>query len=97
MTTLLITSTRKKALYAGLAFSLSIFISYLLMGLGLYKVVSTFETSQLFVTIVGVVAIILGLANLKDFFWYGKYFLIEVPRSWRPRLRRLLESVASPI
>lgn len=97
MTTLLITSTRKKALLAWLTFSASIFISYFLMWLWLYKVISSFETSHVFMYIVWVVALILWLLNIKDYFWYGKWFLLEVPLTWRPKLRKLLESVASPI
>ena len=54
------------------------------------------EISHLFFKIVGWLAIFLGLLNLKDYFWYGKGFLMEVPMSWRPRLKSLLKSVTSP-
>jgi cytochrome c biogenesis protein CcdA len=97
MTTILASGRKKRALYSGLAFSLSIFISYLLMGLGLYSVIASFETSRVFMQIVGVLAILLGLFNLKDFFWYGKGFLMEVPLSWRPKLKSLLNSITNPI
>jgi len=96
MTTILATGNSKKALYAGLAFSVSIFISYFLMGLGLYKALSLGGISGWFFKLIGWVAIILGLANLKDYFWYSKGFLMEVPLSWRPRLKGLIHSVTSP-
>ncbi len=97
MTTVLSSGSKKRALYSGIAFSLSIFISYLLMGLGLYSIVSTFETSKVFMKIIGGLAIFIGIFNLKDFFWYGKGFLMEVPMSWRPKLKKLIHSITSPI
>jgi len=96
MTTILATGNSKKALLAGLAFSVSIFISYFLMGLGLYKALSLGSVSGWFFQIIGWLAILLGLFNLKDYFWYGRGFLMEVPLSWRPRLKNLIHSVTSP-
>lgn len=96
MSTILATGNGKKALKAGLAFSLSIFISYFLMGIGLYKALTLGSLSLWFFKTIGWVAIILGLLNLKDYFWYGKGFLMEVPMSWRPRLKSLISSVTNP-
>lgn len=97
MTTILASGNAGKALKAGLAFSLSIFISYLLMGLGLYKALSLGGIAGGFFKIVGFLAIILGVLNLKDYFWYGKGVLMEVPLSWRPHLKGLIHSVTSPL
>jgi len=96
MTAILAAGNPRKALLAGLAFSASIFISYLLMGLGLYKALSLGSVSGWFFQVIGWLAILLGLFNLKDYFWYGKGFLMEVPLSWRPRLKNLIHSVTSP-
>lgn len=97
MSTVLASEDRRRALYSGLAFSLSIFISYLLMGLGLYSVIASFQLSSAFMKIIGVLAILLGLFNIKDYFWYAKGFLMEVPMAWRPQLKKLIRSVTSPI
>lgn len=87
---------KRKALQAGLAFSLAIFVSYFLMGLGLYKAITVFNLPLIISSVVGVLAIILGLANLKDAFWYGKWFVMEVPLSWRPKMQTILRHVTSP-
>lgn len=81
---------RQRALYAGLAFSLSIFVSYYLMGLGLYSAVEAAGITQGLYLAVAVLAILIGLLNLKDYPWYGKWFVMEVPLSWRPKLKRLI-------
>lgn len=98
MTTILATSVgnAKKALKAGLAFASSIFISYFLMGLGLYKAIGhAGQADKIFIFISGL-AILMGLLNLKDAIWYGKVFLVEVPMSWRPKLKSIISSVTTP-
>ena len=97
MTTILVSDNRKKALFSGIAFSSSIFISYFLMGMGLYSVIASIETTRVFMKIIAVAAIILGIFNLKDFLWYGKGFLMEVPLRWRPKMKKLISSVTSPL
>ena len=98
MMTILASKDRKKALVAGLCFSGSIYISYFLMGLGIYKAFSTAALSFWLTKIIGLLAVTLGILNLKDFFFYGGLgFIMEVPRTWRPRLKSIISSVASPL
>lgn len=97
LATVIAAKGKNSALLAGLLFSLAIFISYFLMGIGVYKVISAFSLPKYFSLVIGALSIIIGLANLKDVFWPGKLFVMEVPLSWRPRLRRILKSVTSPI
>jgi cytochrome c biogenesis protein CcdA/glutaredoxin len=86
---------RLRVLYSGLAFSLAIFISYYLMGLGLYSAVAAAGVTEALYVVVGVLAILIGLFNLKDYLWYGKWFVMEVPLSWRPTLQRIIHRVTS--
>ncbi len=95
MTTILATQSKKRALLAGLAFSLSIYISYLMMGIGLYSAIQVAGLTHIFYIIVAILAILVGLFNLKDFLWYGKWFIMEVPLSWRPKMKSLIKSVTS--
>lgn len=87
---------RRKALISGLLFAFTIFASYFLMGLGLYKVITVFNLPKIISIVVGVVALIIGLANLKDAFWHGKFFLMEVPMSWRPKMKAILQRTTGP-
>ncbi|MBD3253420.1 hypothetical protein GF386_06815 [Candidatus Pacearchaeota archaeon] len=95
LTTILATKKRKRALLSGLAFSLSIFISYFLMGIGLYSAIQASGLTRSFYIFVAVLAILVGLFNLKDYFWYGKWFVMEVPLRWRPRMKMLIKGVTS--
>jgi cytochrome c biogenesis protein CcdA len=95
ITTVLSAGGKRKALYAGLAFSASIFISYYLMGVGLYSAVEAAGITRAIYVAVAALAVVIGLFNLKDYLWYGKWFVMEVPLSWRPTLKRLLQGVTS--
>ncbi|HHE76747.1 MAG TPA: cytochrome c biogenesis protein [Candidatus Parcubacteria bacterium] len=97
MTTILASGNKRRALWAGLSFAASIFISYFLMGMGIYYALATARSSIILSKIIASLAILIGLANLKDVFWYGKGFIMEVPFSWRPKLRALVKSATSPV
>ena len=95
LTTILATGIKRRALFAGIAFTASIYISYFLMGIGLYSAIQAAGFSRTFYVIVAVLAIIVGLFNLKDYLWYGKWFIMEVPMSWRPKMKSLIKGVTS--
>ena len=98
MGALLVAGDKKRALRAGFAFTISIYISYFLFGLGLFSAIQISGLSYWFYKIIGILAIIIGLANLKDFFCYGAGgFVCEIPRSWRPKLKGMLGKVTSPL
>ncbi len=98
LSALLATGEKKRALKAGIAFTISIYISYFLFGLGLFKIIQISGISYSFYKIVGVLAIIIGIFNLKDWVKHGSLgFVMEIPMSWRPTLKKLLSKVTSPI
>jgi cytochrome c biogenesis protein CcdA/glutaredoxin len=97
LATVMAAGGKKRALISGLAFSFAVFSSYFMMGLGIYKAISSFSLPHYFSMVVAVVAILIGLANLKDVIWYGKVFIMEVPRTWRPKMQDILKKVTGPI
>ena len=93
---------KKRALKAGLSFSLAIFLMYFLFGL---LIISGFKFltgvsdigGSWFYTLLGIIAIVLGLLNIKDAIWYGGGgFIMEVPLGWRPRMKNLIAGTTSP-
>lgn len=93
----LISNQRKRALKVGLSFCLSIFIAYFLFGLGLLTVVQVSGFSGTFSMLVGLVALLSGIFYLKDVFWRGRGgFAMEVPRSLKPLLMKMLKGVTNP-
>lgn len=97
LATVIAAKGKNSALLAGLLFSLAIFMSYFLMGIGVYKAITVFSLPKYLSLAIGIFSIIIGLANLKDVFWYGKGFIMEVPRGWRPRMQAFIKGVSSPL
>jgi len=91
--TLLVAGRKGKMLYAGLAFILAIYVSYFLMGIGIFTVIQAAGIQRIFIMVVSSLAILVGLWNMKDYFAYGKWFTIEVPARWRPTVKRITSSV----
>lgn len=91
------TGSRRQALYAGIAFTLAIFISYFSMGVGLYHAFAF--TGQIFYLQAGaaVLAILIGLGNLKDYFWYKKVFTMEMPERFKMESRKWIRRITSPV
>ncbi|MBN1258195.1 hypothetical protein JXA05_00345, partial [Candidatus Peregrinibacteria bacterium] len=98
LTALMLVQEKKRALLGGLAFTVSIYISYFLFGLGIsYSLHFLHSLSYWIFKGVGGLAVFLGLLNIKDFFWYGGGgFVMEIPNTWRPRLKSMLRGVTSP-
>jgi hypothetical protein len=93
---------RKKMLIIAFAFMAGIFTAYFVVGvlivLGFKSLagLGSLSTSWVYKA-VGIVAILLGVFNLKDGIWYGGGgFKLEVPEIWRPRMKGLLGAVISP-
>ncbi len=93
---------RRNVLYAGLIFSLAIFIGYFFYGLiiiQLFKTFAGFLSGAYFYISKGlaILAILLGLLNVKDFFKYQPGGIgTEMPMIFRPRVKLLIKSITSP-
>ncbi|MGY4707110.1 cytochrome c biogenesis protein CcdA [Candidatus Bipolaricaulota sp. J31] len=93
--TLLVAGRRRKILPIGLSFLSAIYISYFLMGLGVYSAIQAVGVQYYFILSVSILAVLMGFWNVKDYFAHGKWFSLEVPQRWRPLLKRLTASVVS--
>lgn len=87
---------RRRAFLSGMAFIASVFISYYALGFGVFAAVSSTKASSQILLALGIFIIFLGAWNFKDYFCYEIGYNVEIPRSWRPRLKRLLGAVTSP-
>ena len=88
---------KKKALMSGLAFSLAVFITYFLLWIWIFKLLWTMKSLTVLKRIVWIIWILVWLANIKDYFRYWKWFIMEVPLAWRPAMQKIVKKVTSPI
>lgn len=92
---------RRNVLLAGMAFTFSIYVLYLFYGLVIIKffqLVQALTSVRLMLyVILGVVAMILGIMNIKDFFSYspGGAFT-EMPMFMRPKVKGIINGITTP-
>jgi len=92
---------RHNILLAGLAFTTAVFVMYFFYGLIIIRFFQLIQalTSVRFwlYKVLGLVAIILGILNLRDFIRYKPGgFLTEMPMFLRPKVQNLMFKVTSP-
>src|SRR3990167_7889199 len=86
----------KMLMYGGL-YIFSIFLTYLLAGLGL---IAFFQVIPLWVSeyiaiVVGSIIVIAGLIEVKDFFWYGQGISLSIPSERVKQIKKMLENVSA--
>lgn len=93
---------RNKVLKAGLAFSSAIFIGYFVYGTIIIYLLENFSGmlkgfSLYLYDGLAVLAIILGVLNIKDYFMYQPGgILTEMPMRLRPKAKLLINKITSP-
>lgn len=91
---------KRQVLIAGFAFTIAVYITYFFYGLVIIQFFKTLTESidaiRIYIyQIIGILAIILGIWNIKDFLKPGK-IAMEIPMSWRPKMRKIASSITSP-
>lgn len=87
-------SKMRDLIITGGAYIFAIFITYLVAGLGLIYFFSTIPISIAeYISIgVGSLVILAGLFEMKDYFWYGKGFSLQIPGAAAKKIHELAAS-----
>lgn len=89
----------ERVIRTGILYILTVFVTYLVVGLGLYSFVSQYDLTggaRLLRIIIAVVLIGAGLIQLKDFFGIEKGPHLRIPTASKARLMKLIEKVSYP-
>ena len=82
-------NTTRQLLITGGAYILAIFATYLIAGLGLVYFLATIPiTIAEYLSIaVAALVIVAGLLEMKDYFWYGKGFSLQIPAKFAAKIK----------
>jgi cytochrome c biogenesis protein CcdA len=83
--------TVRKMLFVSVVYTAVVYITYLLLGLGILHAVLAFELSIFFYTLAAAIAGLAGLLEIKDFFWYGRGFSLAILPAASKRLEYYTE------
>ena len=77
-----------RMLFAGLIYIIAVYATYFLIGVGLFTLAYTAEFAKPFYWFAASVAILAGLFEIKDYFWYGKGFSLQMIPGAAERIKR---------
>jgi cytochrome c biogenesis protein CcdA len=88
----------KRMLLLGSLYIFSVLIVYLLAGVGLLYFLSTIPlwvTEYLSIGI-GTLIVFAGILEIKDFFWYGRWFSLTIPGKFTKKIHKMSNRVTVP-
>lgn len=90
-------SVRRLLILGGL-YIFAIFITYLLAGLGLIYFLASVPlfVAEYLALIVGSFVILAGLLEIKDFYWYGKGFSLQIPPYFAEKIHEYSKNITVP-
>ncbi len=91
--------SKNKILSHGLIYIFGVFITYLIAGSILLPVIrSIAKASVTAYFIIAILIVLAGLLEIKDFFWYGKWFSLSIFPSEAKRITHYVKNIsASPL
>lgn len=89
---------RKKMMIVGLIYISAVFVTYLAAGFGLLVILQRVSPlfSQYLGWGIGILVIIMGLLEIKDFFWYGKGLSLRIPAKRAVQIEKMIAKVSIP-
>ncbi len=87
-----------RLLMLGGLYIFAIFVTYLLAGLGLMYFLTTIPlwVTEYISMAVGALVIFAGILELKDFFWYGQGFSLEIPHFFAEKIKKYSKNITIP-
>jgi cytochrome c biogenesis protein CcdA len=91
-----LSKNRHKMLLVGFIYITSVFVTYLAAGFGLLLFIQKLNIAQPLSWFVGGLVIILGLIEMKDFFWYGQGISLRIPPRRAEQIKQYMKKVSIP-
>lgn len=88
--------TKKRVLMVGLIYITAVFIAYLIIGLTFLRMFTIIPFTDVVAKIGVFVLILLGVINIKDYFWPNKGLSLGIPKSLWEIIRRWMHKFAIP-
>src|SRR3989338_5203899 len=79
---------KAKMLVAGLIYVTAVYSTYFLLGIGIFTLAYTAGFSKHFYWFAAIAAIAAGLFEIKDYFWYGKGFSLQMIPGAAERIKK---------
>ena len=90
--------SKKEMIFYGLIYTFFVFLTYLLAGLGILYFLSSIpiKVSEYISITVGLLIIVAGFIEIKDFFWYGQGISLSIPPEKAKQIHEMTKKVTLP-
>ncbi|MBI4457950.1 hypothetical protein HY633_03230 [Candidatus Uhrbacteria bacterium] len=85
----------RRMLLGGLVYASAVYITYFLLGLGILYLTVGVGLARFVYWTAAIIAILAGLLEIKDYFWYGRWFTLEMIPGASVRIKRYTEMIRS--
>jgi cytochrome c biogenesis protein CcdA len=96
ISTLLVAKKKGNLLKIGLLYITVIYITYFLFGLGLMSFMAVIPTvvAEYISIVVGIIVVLAGLVEIKDYFWYGQGFSLAIPHKYAVKIKEKMSNLS---
>lgn len=96
VSTLLVMKRKDQMLRIGLLYILVIYLTYFAFGLGLTAFLAKIPiaVAEYISIAVGLLVVIAGLIEIKDFFWYGEGFSLAIPEKYAKKIQQKMRKLS---
>ncbi len=84
---------KSRMLLAGAIYIAAVYVTYFLIGVGIFTLAYTAGMAKPFYVFAAVVAIFAGLFEVKDYFWYGKGFSLQILPGGSERIKKYTKAL----
>ncbi len=95
-TLLALSKNKHRMFWTGIIYITAVYITYFLAGIGLLLFIQRFNLAEPLGVFVGGLVIILGLIEIKDFFWYGEGFSLSIPYKRSLQIKEKVKKITLP-
>ena len=90
--------SKRDLLFYGITYIFFVFFTYLLAGLGILYFLSSIPLyiSEYISIVVGLLIVIAGFIEIKDFFWYGQGISLSIPPERAKQIHEMTKKVTLP-
>ena len=96
LSTLLVKKNKKEMFKTGMLYIIVVFLTYLTIGIGLTTFLGFLPLwiTEFISIFVGMLVVIGGLLEIKDFFWYGAGFSLHIPKRYVKQIKQRIEQLS---
>ncbi|MCA9478551.1 MAG: GAP family protein [Nanoarchaeota archaeon] len=91
-----LSDNKRKLLSVGFIYILAVFLTYLAAGFGLLLFIQKLHLGYILSLVVGILVLVLGLIEIKDFFWYGKGVSLQISGKHAKKIQQYVKKVTLP-